>query len=53
MILIFILAGLIVLLSESSISRSLTEIAQVEEPTRAAAWKSSSSRTKRRRRPGW
>jgi two-component system, sensor histidine kinase and response regulator len=38
LILIFILASLIVLLSEGSISRSLTEIAQVEEPTRAAAY---------------
>jgi CHASE3 domain sensor protein len=37
LILIFLLAGLIIL-SEGSISRSLTEIAQVEEPTRAVAY---------------
>ena len=38
LILIFVLAGLTVLLSERSILRSLTEIEQVEEPTRAAAY---------------
>src|SRR5215218_7970412 len=38
LILIFLLASLTILLSERSILRGLTEIEQVEEPTRAAAY---------------
>src|SRR5215211_4501809 len=38
LILIFLLASLTILLSEGTIRRGLTEIEQVEEPTRAAAY---------------
>src|SRR5918999_5408605 len=38
LVLLFLLAGLIILFSERSIRSALDEIANVEEPTRAAAY---------------